>query len=188
MGRRYLPPPYLKLSARWSPIQLSARTAREPSCDRAEFPTGDAAQHRRSLTRRNSHVIYLQPRHFACRAAAPPESRLTAGGQRVATFSKATDRPARSGATPTTDWHRVLCWDRLAEIAVEHVTRGRLVFVDGAITYRGWEDKEGQKHTVTEIVVRELILLDRPCESIASPAGEPDRSPAHREGGGAART
>ena len=122
------------------------------------------------------------------RAAAAPESRVTAGGQRLATFSVATDRHARSGATPTTDWHRVVCWDRLAEIAIEHVTRGRLVFVEGTIAYRSWEDKEGQKHTVAEIVVRELILLDRPSDASPPAVDERGRSPARRDGGGATRT
>ena len=122
------------------------------------------------------------------RAAAPPESRVTAGGQRLATFSMATDRPARSGATPTTEWHRVLCWDKLAEIAAEHISKGRLLFIEGAITYRSWEDQQGQKHTTAEIVARELILLDRPSEAIPAPASDRARSPARREGDGAART
>jgi single-strand DNA-binding protein len=122
------------------------------------------------------------------RAAAPPESRVSAGGLRLATFNVATDRPARSGATPTTDWHRVLCWDKLAEIAVEHVTRGRLLFVEGAITYRNWEDQQGQKHSVSEIVARELILLDRPSVASPPPVDERGPSPVRRDGGGAART
>ncbi len=96
------------------------------------------------------------------RAAANPEVRLTNGGQRVATLNLATDRPSRSGGTPITDWHRVVCWDKLAEIAVEHVTRGRLVFIEGIVTYRTWQDQQSQKHTTTEILARELILLDRP--------------------------
>jgi single-strand DNA-binding protein len=122
------------------------------------------------------------------RAAAPPESRVTAGGQRLATFSMATDRPARPGATPTTDWHRVLCWDKLAEIAAEHVSKGRLLFIEGAITYRGWEDQQGQKHTTTEIVARELILLDRPSAGIPLSESDRARSPARHDGDGAART
>jgi single-strand DNA-binding protein len=96
------------------------------------------------------------------RAAASPEVRLTDGGQRVATCSIATDRPTRAGSTPTTDWHRVVCFDKLAEIAAEHLTKGRLVFVEGAITYRTWQDQQGSKHITTNILARELILLDRP--------------------------
>ena len=116
------------------------------------------------------------------RAAAPPETRFTTGGQRVATFSVATDRPTRSGSTPVTDWHRVLCWDKLAEIAVEHVTKGRLLFVEGAITYRSWEDQQGQKHNVTEIVARELILLDRAPDASASTPGNRAPAPVRRDG------
>jgi single-strand DNA-binding protein len=96
------------------------------------------------------------------RVGATPESRLTGAGQQVAAFSLATDRPARPGAAPITDWHRVVCFDKLAEIALVHVTAGRLLFVEGAITYRSWLDQQEQKRTVTEVVARELILLDRP--------------------------
>jgi single-strand DNA-binding protein len=102
---------------------------------------------------------------LVARAAAPPEVRFTSAGQRIATLHLATNRPARAGATPTTDWHRVVCWDRLAEIAVEHVGKGRLVFVEGAVTYRDWQDQQGQKHTLTEIYARELIVLDRPSDA-----------------------
>jgi len=91
--------------------------------------------------------------------------RFTAGGQRVASCNIATDRPSRAGATPTTDWHRVVCFDKLAEIAAEHLTKGRLVFVEGAITYRTWQDQQGARHTTTDIVAAKLILLDRPPTS-----------------------
>ena len=115
------------------------------------------------------------------RAAANPEVRLTNGGQRVATLNLATDRPSRSGGTPITDWHRVVCWDKLAEIAVEHVTRGKLVFIEGIVTYRTWQDQQSQKHTTTEILARELILLDRP-PSPTSPPASSSRRPASADG------
>jgi single-strand DNA-binding protein len=115
---------------------------------------------------------------LVARAAANPEVRLTTGGQRVATLNLATDRPGRAGATPITDWHRVVCWDKLAEIAVEHVTRGRLLFVDGLVTYRTWQDQQNQKHTTTEILARELILLDRPTSPASTPGASNRRSAA----------
>lgn len=113
------------------------------------------------------------------RAAANPEVRLTNGGQRVATLNLATDRPTRSGGAPITDWHRVVCWEKLAEIAVEHVTRGRLVFVEGIVTYRTWQDQQNQKHTTTEILARELILLDRPPYPTSTPASSNPRFSAN---------
>jgi single-strand DNA-binding protein len=96
------------------------------------------------------------------RAGSAPEVRFTQGGQRVATLNVATDRPVRAASTPVTDWHRIVCWDRLAEIAAEHVVKGRLLFIEGSVTYRAWQDQQRQNHTTTEIVARELILLDRP--------------------------
>src|SRR5919109_5476262 len=88
------------------------------------------------------------------RAASAPEVRFTSSGQRVATLSRATDRPVRAAAAPVTDWHRVVCWDKLAEIAAEHLTKGRLVFIEGIVTYRTWQDQQSQKHTTTEILAR----------------------------------
>src|SRR6266542_3522373 len=97
-------------------------------------------------------------------------TRLTNGGQRVAMFNIATDRPTRAGAAPVTDWHRIVCWDRLAEIAAEHITKGRLVLVEGALTYRTSSDQQGQQRTIAEIVAPELILLDRPVATSAASA------------------
>jgi single-strand DNA-binding protein len=117
------------------------------------------------------------------RVGATPESRLTAAGQQVAAFNLATDRPARSGATPITDWHRVVCFDKLAEIALVHVATGRLLFVEGAITYRTWQDQQDQKRTVTEVVARELILLDRPPSS-APASNNRSQMPVRRDRAG----
>src|SRR5215210_437231 len=72
----------------------------------------------------------------------------------------ATDRPSRPGETGT-DWHQIVCWDQLAEFAGQHLTRGRLVFVAGRISYRTWEGRDGQRRRSAEIVATEIILLDR---------------------------
>jgi single-strand DNA-binding protein len=69
-----------------------------------------------------------------------------------------------------------VCWDKLAEIAAEHVAKGRLIFIEGTITYRAWEDQQHQKHSTTEILARELILLDRP--SAPSAQASSDSTPA----------
>src|SRR5262249_36423406 len=90
-----------------------------------------------------------------------PELRFTGENQAVAKFSLATDRRVRPGAQPETDWHQVVCWAKLAESAGQSRATGRLAFVAGRVTYRTWEDKDGQKHRATEIVATELIPLDR---------------------------
>jgi single-strand DNA-binding protein len=94
-----------------------------------------------------------------------PEMRFLPEGQATTRFSVATDRPAKPGAEAETDWHQVVCFGKLAEFAGQYLARGRLVFVAGRLTYRQWEDKQGQKRRSTEIVARELILLDRRPEA-----------------------
>ena len=68
------------------------------------------------------------------------------------------------------------CYERLAEIAAERVTKGQAVFVEGRLAYRSWEDRQGQKRTTAEIVARELIVLDRShhAESPAASEAETD--------------
>ena len=78
------------------------------------------------------------------------ELRFTAEGQAVATFSLATDRPAKAGTRSEADWHRVVCWGKLGEFAGSHLIKGRLVYVSGRLAYRSWEDKDGQRHRATE--------------------------------------
>jgi len=95
------------------------------------------------------------------RLGQDPEMRYTPEGQAVSKFSLATDRPAKPGTQSDPDWHSVVCWQKLAEFAGQHLSKGRLVFVAGRLTYRSWEGKDGQKHRATEIVATELIPLDR---------------------------
>jgi len=95
------------------------------------------------------------------RLGQDPEMRYTPEGQAVSKFSLATDRPAKPGTQSEPDWHSVVCWRKLAEFAGQHLSKGRLVFVAGRLTYRSWEGKDGQRHRATEIVASELIPLDR---------------------------
>ena len=90
-----------------------------------------------------------------------PEMHYTSDGLAVAKFSLATDRPTKPGTQSEPDWHSIVCWQKLAEFAGQYLTKGRLVFVAGRISYRAWEGKDGQKHRATEIVATELIPLDR---------------------------
>ena len=108
------------------------------------------------------------------RLGRAPELRYTPDGQAVATLSLATDRPARPGADAEPDWHRVVLWGALAETAMQHLDKGRLVCVSGRLTYRRWE-KDGQPHRTAEVVAAELVLLDR------RPDAGSDRSPGDVE-------
>lgn len=108
-----------------------------------------------------------------------PEVRTTANGGKVATFSLATSNvwnDASGTKQERTEWHRCVAWNQgkytLADIVERYVAKGGKVYVEGEITYRQWEDKEGQTRTTTEIKVRELILLGGSGDSPAKPASK----------------
>ena len=87
--------------------------------------------------------------------------RFTTAGLAVTRISLATDRPSRSGTETGTDWHQIVCWDKLAEFAGQHLAKGRLVFVAGRLSYRTWEGRDGQTRRAAEVTATEIILLDR---------------------------
>ncbi len=68
----------------------------------------------------------------------------------------------RDGSSHTqTDWHTIIAWRGLATLAVEYLRKGSLVYIEGKIRYRQYEDKDGQKKYVTEIVADQLLMLDK---------------------------
>jgi single-strand DNA-binding protein len=103
------------------------------------------------------------------RLGRDPETRYTSGGQAVANFTLATDETykSRSGERQKrTEWHRVVLWGKLAEIAQQYLKKGMLVYVEGRIQTRQWEDKrDGQKRQTTEIVGTTMRMLTSRAES-----------------------
>lgn len=93
---------------------------------------------------------------------ADPEVRSTAGGARVATLSVATSRSwnNQSGERQEkTEWHRVVLWRQLADIAERYLKKGDKVYLEGRIEYRTWEDREGNTRYTTEINAQDMIML-----------------------------
>jgi len=91
-----------------------------------------------------------------------PEIRYTTGGQAVANFTLATTEKYTNKAgdkKEDTEWHRIVAWGRLAEICGEYLTKGRMVYIEGSIKTRSWEDKEGNTKWTTEIVARNMQML-----------------------------
>jgi single-strand DNA-binding protein len=92
-----------------------------------------------------------------------PETRYSQGGNPVTNFSVATSeswRDKQSGEQQErTEWHNVVCFSRLAEIAGEYLHKGSKVYIEGSLRTSSWE-KEGQKRYRTEIMARELQMLD----------------------------
>lgn len=92
-----------------------------------------------------------------------PELRYTPSGAAVCSFSLATNR---SWTTETgekheeTEFHRIVSWNKLAELCSQFLVKGRKVYVEGRLTTRNWTTQEGQPRTTTEIVIDDMILLD----------------------------
>ena len=108
---------------------------------------------------------------------ADPEIRSTGAGTRVATLSVATSRrwTSKTGEQQEkTEWHRVVCWDRLAEICERYLKKGDRIYAEGRIEYRQWEGQDGQTRYTTEIRAMELIML----------GGSGDRDSGRQEGYG----
>jgi single-strand DNA-binding protein len=103
------------------------------------------------------------------RLGRDPETRFTSGGQAVANFTLATDETFkdRSGERQKrTEWHRIVLWGKLAEISQQYLKKGMLVYIEGRIQTRQWEDKrDGQKKTTTEIVANVMRMLTSRAES-----------------------
>ncbi|MDD2696070.1 MAG: single-stranded DNA-binding protein, partial [Anaerolineales bacterium] len=91
----------------------------------------------------------------------------TPSGRPVTTFSVATSRSwnTSDGDRRTeTEWFNVVAWGNLAEICKQYLYKNRLVYIEGRLQTRHWEDSDGNKHSSTEIVANEMIMLDEKKE------------------------
>lgn len=104
-----------------------------------------------------------------------PELRYTPSGTAVTTFTIATNRQwkTESGdAKEDAEFHRVVAWDKLAEICAQFLKKGRQAYVEGRLQTRKWQTKEGEDKYTTEIVISEMIVLGRADEASQSVAPE----------------
>lgn len=91
-----------------------------------------------------------------------PEIINLESGTKLAKFSLATNETYKNqkGERITeTQWHNIVAWGKTAEIIETYLTKGKEVAVEGKLTNRSWEDKEGQKRYMTEVVCSELVML-----------------------------
>jgi single-strand DNA-binding protein len=108
------------------------------------------------------------------RLGRDPETRYTSGGQAVANFSVATDETYKDKSgerQKRTEWHKIVVWAKQAEIAQQYLKKGSLVFIEGRIQSREWQDKEGQKRTSYEIVATNFRMLGGRADGAAAGAG-----------------
>jgi single-strand DNA-binding protein len=91
-----------------------------------------------------------------------PEIRYTSDGSPVATFSLATSESwtDKSGnRQERTEWHTIVAWTRLADLAKRFLTKGRQVYIEGRIQSRDWNDRDGNKRRTTEVIATQMVLL-----------------------------
>ena len=104
-----------------------------------------------------------------------PEIRSTGGGTMVANFTLATSdrqKDAQGNWQDRTEWHNIVLWERLAEIAGEYLKKGGKVYIEGRIRTDSWDDKQtGQKKYMTNIIGHDLVLLGGRGEGGSEHAG-----------------
>lgn len=112
-----------------------------------------------------------------------PEMRRTLNEQYVTTFGMATNREwvtKDMRKQQDAQFHELVCWGRLAEIASTHLKKGHLIYVEGYLKTRSWDDASGVKKFRTEVVVEDLIMLEkRPKSDVLSSSGAiPNEAPS----------
>jgi single-strand DNA-binding protein len=93
-----------------------------------------------------------------------PEIKTLEGGKKVATISIATNEVSyreNGDKVEQTQWHRVSAWGKTADIIEQYVTKGKEIAIEGKLTHRSYDDKDGNKKFITEVVANEVLLLGK---------------------------
>ncbi len=114
------------------------------------------------------------------RVVRDPELRTTPNGKTVASMTVVTnmtwkDQSGNQQEKP--EFHNCVLWGRLGEIAGQYMTKGRRVYVEGRIETRSWDGQDGAKKYKTEIIVRDMIMLDGPRGGNGAPASQGQNTP-----------
>lgn len=119
------------------------------------------------------------------RLGKDPDVRYTPDGTMVTNFNLATDeqwKDKNGEKVQKTEWHRIVTWGKLAEICGNYLVKGKLVFIEGRIQTRSWEDKEGVKRFTTEIVASNMQMLDSKGQSKTEDASVDTASTNNNDG------
>ncbi|MFN3752902.1 single-stranded DNA-binding protein [Flavobacterium sp.] len=93
-----------------------------------------------------------------------PEVKTFDGGKKVANITIATNdyyTNDKGEKVENTEWHRVTAWGKTAEIIEKYVTKGKEIAIDGKLTHRSYDDKDGTKRYITEVVANDILLLGK---------------------------
>lgn len=111
---------------------------------------------------------------------ADPEVRYSSTGTAVTNFRIATSEnwTNKEGERETrTEWHRVVAFGKLAEICGEYLNKGKQIYVEGRLRSRSWEDRDGNKRWVTEVVASNVVMLGAAGEQVKETGDEPTEQP-----------
>jgi single-strand DNA-binding protein len=99
------------------------------------------------------------------RATRDPETRATNAGKMVSTFTLACERDFKSASgDKETDFIPIVCWSKTSEIVEKYVNKGNMIAIDGRLQIRTYEDREGKKRTIAEVVADRVHLLGSKTE------------------------
>ena len=115
------------------------------------------------------------------RLGSNPELAYTPTGQSVARFNLATNEvyyDKNGNKQEKTEWHKIVVWGKQAESCSKYLTSGRLVFIEGKIQTRNYQDKNNQKRYITEIIAQNVRFLSSHTEEGAGAAEEAEETPA----------
>ena len=120
------------------------------------------------------------------RLGQDPEVRQTPSGQTVCTINLATSdvRIVDGQRQEKTEWHRVILWEKLADLASRFLKKGRMVYIEGRLQTRNWQDAQGQKRYATEIIGSSMQFIDSTRDSTPNSSPEyssPANEQEHRE-------
>ena len=93
-----------------------------------------------------------------------PEIKNLDGGKKVANLTIATNesyKNEKGEKVEQTEWHKVVAWGKTAEIIEKYVTKGKEIAIEGKLTHRSYDDKNGEKRYITEVVANDVLLLGK---------------------------
>ena len=105
------------------------------------------------------------------RLGKDPEIKYTPSGTAIANFTMATSENYKDKdgqKQERTEWHKIVAFGKLAEICGEYLAKGKQVYIEGRIQTRSWDDKEGNKKYMTEIVANTMQMLGKPDATASS--------------------
>ena len=118
------------------------------------------------------------------RLGKDPELKYTPSGQAVAKFTMATSERWKDKTNgelqERTEWHNIVLWSKLAETAGQYLNKGSSVYIEGRLQTRSWDDKEGKRHYMTEVIASEMVFTGGRSEA-ARGASQAAGAPAREE-------